>query len=225
MEIALSITLLTGILLFTIGLLIVVWAGFKHHFFTGIIAIFPVINVIILPSVWHRAYLGVYLGIIGALLTLGAWYGGGNQYLTSEAEKLGINLPISSKESNVGRTELTEEESSPQQENKKPIKEEKSIAYKKVEQPYIPEGDVRKLPPQALYTLSFSTVTLNDLANLKGEYVRIEQKNGQVTEGKVTKSQTSSLLIESHNHSGNIAFEIKANNIHKLEKLVQDTSK
>lgn len=225
MEIALSIALLIGTLLFIIGLLIVVWAGFKHHFFTGIIAIFPFLNVIILPSVWHRAYLGVYIGIIGALLTLGAWYGGGNQHLTSEAAKLGVSFPISTKESNPRQSELTEDEDTATQKEVDSKKVLKTNKAQPIEQPYIPEGDIHKLPPQALYTLSFNTVELSSLSRLKGEYVRIEQRNGKITEGKVTKSQTSSILIESNNYSENIILEIKASDIQKIEKLVQGTSK
>lgn len=227
METALSIALLVGIFLFVLGLLVVIWAGFKHHFLTGIIAIFPFLNVIILPSVWHRSSIGFYLGIIGALLTLGAWYGGGNQYLPVEAAKYGINLPSHTTVTTDNNTEeASNSESSVESIGNSATENTEAQTNvetaKSVEPDYVPTGDVQGLPPKALYQLTFKNIDTTDLSDLEGEYVRVKQNNGKTVEGKVSKSDTSSLFIDSHNYSGNIAIEVKAGNIRTLEKLVKE---
>jgi len=230
MEIALSIALIAGIFLFIIGFLIVVWGGFKHHFITGIIALIPVLNFIILPSVWYRVYIGFYLSIIGALITLGAWYGGGEQYIANQTQKFGISLPFSSstavvEEHSFTNTELKQANSEDSQAQNAQAKIETAkieTAEPEVEQEaFVPSGDLVSLPQKALYELVFEAVSMTDIESLKGEYIRIVQKDGSVSEGKVVQSNSNSLFIEHNENSENTTLEIKADTISELEKLVK----
>lgn len=229
MEMALSIALLIGILLFFLGLLIVIIGGFKHHFFTGVIALFPFLNFIILPSVWHRAYIGFYLGIIGTLLTLGAWYGGGNQYLSHELQQYGVNLPESLQakaETDViqSLSEQTEESSTvaiTDEEKQAPEKIVPPKAEQEKTPDYVPTGDLLALPKKPLYMLTFQDFNIQNISDLKDEFIRVTENNGKILEGKVTKVNSTGLFIEQNGDSGIIAFEIKTDSISKLEKLTK----
>jgi len=222
MELALSIALIVGIILFVIGLFIVVLGGFKHHFFTGIIALIPFLNIIILPSVWHRSHIGFYLGIVGAVLAVGAWYGGGNQYLVSEAGKFGLNLPNAQQQSVNKLSEKPSQQTSGStlQETKNTVKKEQDAA---LEQANISDykGDVKELPKQILYRLVFEAVEDNDTSGLSGEHVRLRQKKGKIIEGKVLESNSSALVIEYVENNANVTLEVKADTILKLEQLVK----
>ena len=66
------------IILFFIACLGLFWSwvgyavsGFKHHFYTGIIALIPFINLLVLPTLWHRAgkyfLAGVFWSIVIAI--------------------------------------------------------------------------------------------------------------------------------------------------------------
>jgi hypothetical protein len=224
MELALSIALLAGVILFSIGLIIVVLAGFKHHFFTGIIAMIPFLNIIILPSVWHRAYIGVYIGMIGGLLTLVSWYGGGNQYLAIEAEKFGFNLPNASHHAVSSQIKPSSYQASlPTVSNNKmnitPV-EKKPTAPKQTHiSDYV--GDIKELPKQALYHLIFEVIEDNETAGLTDEYISLQKRNGDILEGKVLESSSTYLVIE---HGTSQRLKIKAKNISKLEQLVKRSS-
>ena len=224
MELALSIALIVGIILFVIGLFIVVLGGFKHHFFTGIIALIPFVNIIILPSVWHRSHIGFYLGIVGALLATGAWYGGGNQHLVTEAGKFGLNLPNAHQQSastlsepsqqTLGST-LQKSENSTQSKKENVPKQANISDYK---------GDIKELPKQILYRLVFEAVEDNDTSGLSDEHVRLQQKKGKIIEGKVLESNSSSLVIEYVENNANVTLEVKADTILRLEQLVKQTN-
>ena len=218
MELALSIALIVGIILFVIGLFIVVLSGFKHHFFTGIIALIPFVNIIILPSVWHRAHIGFYLGIVGALLAVGAWYGGGNQHLVTQAGQFGLNLPNASRQSiNTGLDTVQSSDNTTEQDTAKI----KTAVVPKQARVSDYEGDIKELPKQILYRLVFETVEDNETSGLSDEHVRIQQKKGARIEGKVLNSNRSALVIEYRENNANVTLEVKANTILKLERLVK----
>ncbi len=223
MEIALSIALLIGILLFIVGLLIVVISGFKHHFFTGIITLFPFLNFIILPTVWHRAYIGFYLGIIGILLTLGAWYGGGKQYIIHELQNYGINIATEDQQDVVKSTEiqLLDHSANTQKDTPLTANVEEQASKKEQMLGYIPTGDLLPLPKKPLYLLKFQAYKIENIADLKGTYIRIIQKDGKILEGKVLRATANSLFIEQQEDKGVIAFEIKADSISELKKLTK----
>lgn len=94
MEYVLLGVLFLGILLFAIGWLMVVMAGFQRHPVTGLFAMIPVLNVITLPSLWHRVSAWTIIGFVGVLLATGAWLGGAKNNLYQQAQVLGANIAV-----------------------------------------------------------------------------------------------------------------------------------
>ncbi|MDD5393537.1 MAG: hypothetical protein PHE17_11015 [Thiothrix sp.] len=94
MEYVLLGALFLGILLFAIGWLMVVVAGFQRHPVTGLFAMIPVLNIITLPSLWHRVSAWTIIGFVGALLATGAWLGGAKNNLYQQAQVLGANIAV-----------------------------------------------------------------------------------------------------------------------------------
>lgn len=96
MEYVLPAVLVLGVLLFVISWLIVIAAGFKNHPVTGIVALIPGLNLLILPSIWYRVDAWVITGFVGLLLTVGAWFLGGADQLSQHTQKLGaqVGLPM-----------------------------------------------------------------------------------------------------------------------------------
>lgn len=84
--------LLLGILLFVIGWLVVVVNGFQRHPVTGLFALIPGLNILTLPSLWHRVSGWVITGFVGLLLAVGAWLGGADAHLYKQAQSLGMNV-------------------------------------------------------------------------------------------------------------------------------------
>ncbi len=91
MEYALLGAFLVGILLFTIGWLVVVVQGFQRHPLVGLFSLIPGLNLITIPSLWHRVSGWVITAFVGLLLAVGAWLGGANQHLTNQLQALGVH--------------------------------------------------------------------------------------------------------------------------------------
>lgn len=96
MEYVLPAVLILGVLLFVISWLVVIAAGFKNHPVTGVVALIPGLNLLILPSIWYRVGAWVITGFVGFLLTVGAWFLGGADQLSQHTQKLGaqVGLPM-----------------------------------------------------------------------------------------------------------------------------------
>ena len=83
---------LIGVLLFLAGWLAVVIKGFQRHAITGVFALIPVLNVVTLPSLWHRVGSWVIVGFVGLLLAVGAWLGGAQTQLQQQAMRFGVGI-------------------------------------------------------------------------------------------------------------------------------------
>ena len=92
MEYVLLGALLVGVLLFLAGWLAVVIKGFQRHAVTGVFALIPVLNVVTLPSLWHRVSGWVMVGFVGFLLAIGAWLGGAPTQLQQQAQRFGLGI-------------------------------------------------------------------------------------------------------------------------------------
>lgn len=91
MEYALLGALVLGILLFTVGWLVVVVQGFQRHPLVGLFSLIPGVNLITLPSLWHRVSGWFITALVGLLITLGAWFGGADQYLANQLQAFGVH--------------------------------------------------------------------------------------------------------------------------------------
>lgn len=95
MEYMLPAALILGVVLLVIAWLIVIIAGFRNHVITGLVALVPVLNWLIMPSIWHRAGKWALVGLFGFLLAVGAWLLGGVEQLTQHTKNFSaqVNLP------------------------------------------------------------------------------------------------------------------------------------
>jgi transcriptional antiterminator Rof (Rho-off) len=69
----------------------------------------------------------------------------------------------------------------------------------------------------------FETIDDNETSGLSDEHVRLQQKDGEVIEGKVLKSNSDRLIIEYIENNVTATLEVKADNIRKLERLIKQT--
>ena len=170
MEMALVALAGIGILLFLFSYLAYIISGFKHHPVTGLIAIFPVLNVVTLPSLWHKNGRRLIFGFVGLLIAIGSWMLG--------AEK-GANDLLARIQGNIPEVESL---SSSEQANQAQL---------------IIESNMQGLPGKALYKMVFNNVAIDKLSTLQGKIVRISTKEGEVFEGRLVKIISTKAVIES----------------------------
>ena len=170
MQLALTILAGFGVLLFLICLIGYVISGFRHHFVTGLIAIFPVLNIVTLPSLWDKNSKKFFIGFIGLIITSGAWLLGadkGFQNLVSSNNSVTEEVVISN---NSGITQTN------------PINN--AITHVKPKANFIlNEGNMVRLPDKALYKMSFDVIPLGQINTLKGRIVQITNTDDELLEG------------------------------------------
>jgi hypothetical protein len=94
MEYVLPALVIVGVLLFVIGWLVVVVTSFQRHPVTGLVALIPGLNLVTLPSIWHRVGGWVIASFAGALLAVGAWFMGGQEQMYRQLHNLGMNVSV-----------------------------------------------------------------------------------------------------------------------------------
>ncbi len=174
MEYILVAVFAIGLLLFVLSWLRVIWVGFKHHPMTGLISAIPVVNLLVLPTIWHKVSGWLLLGFIGLLITIMAWFMGAEQRVYRY---------------NMGGTEATTEASSTEESSK-------------IDLPLLGGDDGsslssgQELPKAALYRMVYKPVTVNELNNYINEYVRISRQDRSQPEGKLLRFADKYLIIE-----------------------------
>ncbi|PID49375.1 MAG: hypothetical protein CR991_06415 [Proteobacteria bacterium] len=174
MEYILVAVFAIGLLLFVLSWLRVIWVGFKHHPMTGLISAIPVVNLLVLPTIWHKVSGWLLLGFIGLLITIMAWFMGAEQRVYRY---------------NLGGTEATTEASSADESSK-------------IDLPLLGGDDDsslssgQELPKAALYRMVYKPVTVNELNNYINEYVRISRQDRSQPEGKLLRFADKYLIIE-----------------------------
>ncbi|QLQ30834.1 MAG: hypothetical protein HZT40_03555 [Candidatus Thiothrix singaporensis] len=79
-----------GMLLFLVGWLSVVVAGFRRHPLTGLLALMPGVNIVALPSLWHKVSGWVITAFVGAVLAVIAWFAGADTHVYSQVRGVGV---------------------------------------------------------------------------------------------------------------------------------------
>jgi len=174
MEMALIALAGIGILLFLFSYLAYIVSGLKHHPVTGLIAIFPVFNVLTLPSLWHKNGRRLIVGFIGLLIAAGSWMFGAEQGANDLLDKIQGNTPQ--------------------------VQSLSSSEQAKQAQLLI-ESDMQGLPSEALYRLVFNDVNIEKLGTLQGRIVRLNTKEGEIFEGRLVKIINTKAVIESTTNS------------------------
>ena len=170
MEMALVVLAGIGLLLFIYSFLAYIFAGFKHHPVTGLIAMLPILNIVTLPSLWHMTGRKLLVGFIGLLITAGSWFIGAEQGVNNLLAKVqGNPLEISSV----------------------------TTADQASEMQLFNESNMQSLPVKALYKISFKAVDPTKLVTYQGKTIRITTKSNELFEGRLLKVINTSVMIES----------------------------
>ena len=231
MELALIIIVILGIVLFVVGYLKFVTAGFKQHPVTGIISIFPVINILVVPSLWHKTSRVLIVGFVGLLMVVGAWFMGAEKsiqkyldlltgkeqstslYSKPETSTQPLSVPTSvSATVPVINGDAKTSPKAPEIVVQSPNKVKPSFIV-------LDESKMKSLPNKALYRMTFEEIPLKNLSGLGGRIVRILDNNLVVYEGRVSNVSASSLFVKPTGKS--IDVELPVSNIKKLSLMVK----
>lgn len=212
MESILGIATLIGLVLLVIGYLLIVFAGFRHHTMTGIIAMIPVLNILIIPSTWHRASVGFIIGTVGLVITTIGWFAGGSGYFY---QQFSIPKPHQAQT----ETQQVQASSVPLPEGQKEAPKEEKPAEEKQQSPLSnrPIGAIIPLPDKPLYKLVYKDADRNELKQLIGEYIRITDKKKLRYEGKLENIKGEKISLK----AGINTADFKLSDIAQIEKIVK----
>lgn len=226
MEYLFIIAFAMGLLLFLVSWLRVIIAGFVHHFLTGVVAIIPVVNVLVLPSVWHQVYGWVMAGFIGLLLAIATWFAGADKQVYQYAQQAGIHLPTQPMSepvaSGVLPTRQETAEVTPPPTANPTNTATRSVANDDPNQPASPLPTGKELPKTALFTMAYKTVEPKELASYQGQYVRLTQKDRRQYEGKLLGTEADSLRIERRVNGGLVEHKVSFAEIISSEVMTRE---
>lgn len=225
MELILTIIAALGALLFLFGYLAYVGSGFKHHFVTGLISIFPVLNIVTVPALWHKTSKKLIISVLGVALLGGSWFMGADKGIsktlalikgestqeTVVASNPSIPLPIkqSSGTTIASGTTTISAPTSNQTTASKPYANQ---------QRFIDESKMQGLPGKALYRMTFEAVPVNKISTLTGRVIQITTNNNVQHEGRVVKVLNSSVFLKQKN---TVVNELPIANIKQLFMMVK----
>ena len=190
MQLALLILAGLGALLFIISFLGYVISGFRHHFVTGLIATLPVLNIITLPSLWHKSSRKFIFGLIGLIIFIGAWFLGADKGIQNLLSRQGSSVSkevvvISATPSNSNQQSTTTNELVIES---LPIKSNRSQSLN--------ESDMLDLPKKALYKMGFDIVPVSQINTLLGRIVQITKTDNTQVEGRIKSVSPGSVILD-----------------------------
>lgn len=225
MELALTIIAGLGALLFIIGYLGFVVAGFKHHFVTGIISVLPVLNIVTIPALWYTASKKIIISTLGIIIIAGSWFMGADKginktlaLLKGESSQNTVisSNPAQSTTTNSSGLRITSPSTSPSPQQINQSTASKAFASK---QRYIAnEGGLQGLPSKALYRMAFESIPVDKISALSGRIIKITTNGNELYEGRVTKVSNSSVFLKSGNTTVN---ELPVGSIKSLQLMVK----
>jgi hypothetical protein len=189
MELTFTIVAGLGALLVLIGYLGFVFAGFKHHFVTGIISALPVLNIVTVPALWRNAGSKVIISIVGLAIVIASWFLGANTGIQKyigmlKGEKQTSQTTITSMPV-TGTTTISATPSS-------------STQIAPAAMPSIDESNMLQLPKKALYRMHFEIIPIDQVQSLKDKVVKIITTKGDQLEGRVNSVTASSIVIQNN---------------------------
>lgn len=225
MEYLLIIAFAIGLLLFVLSWLRVIIAGFVHHFLTGIVAIIPVVNVLVLPSVWHQVYGWVMAGFIGLLLAVATWFAGADKQVYQYAQQAGIQLPSKPVSEPVATGTLPPHQDTvavklPNANTQTAATDTKANTDPNKPAAPLPTG--KELPKTALFSMSYKSVEPKQLTDYQGQYIRLTQKDRRQYEGKLLGTEADSLRIERRVNGGLVEHKVSFADIISSEVMTRE---
>ena len=210
MQLALTILAGFGALLFIISFIAYVISGFRHHFVTGLISMLPVLNIVTLPSLWDRSSKKFIVGLIGLIITIGAWFMGadkGIQNLIKRDKNTVEEVVLSSAPNDSGVI---------QQSSNTNIAASKAIPRNSNSVLSFDESDMSLLPNKALYKMGFEVVPINQINTLQGRIVQITKNSNEMFEGRIKNIVSGSVILD-----GTFESEIPIASIKELKLMVK----
>jgi len=233
MELVLTIIAVFGILLFIIGYLAFVFAGFRQNFITGIISALPVLNIVTVPALWQKTSKKLMLSVLGVAIATSSWFFGADKNIKSllfRSNSVNMQAKSGNNQYHGGSqlARLSTPSISVTQVPKqvvgttviRPLIDKVSARPFANVQRNIDESELLELPDKALYKFSFETVPVNNATALKGRVVQIIGKNNMVIEGRVSKASANSIFLLSGNRLS-VENEYPIANIKQLRLMVK----
>ena len=212
MELVFTIVASLGALLILIGYLGFVFAGFRHHFVTGIISALPVLNIVTVPALWRKAGPKVITSIIGLVIVIASWFLGANT---------GIQKYVGMLKGDKQTTQTVITTVANPAPSATTISAAPSISTQiaPVATPLssnnftLDESKMQQLPKKALYRMTFDVVPLDKVQSLKGRVVKIITTKGDQFEGRINNVTASSIIIQNN--------ELPITNIKQISLMVK----
>lgn len=182
MELAFTIIAGLGALLFLSGYIGFVFAGFKHHFVTGLIATLPVLNIVTIPALWRNTSRKIMISAIGLIIMTASWFLGTNT---------GVNkyILLLKGDNKIAQTAIISPST-----NNIVISHTQNSLTSNIQQS-IDDSEFQPLPKTALYRMSFEVIPVDKIQGLKNRVVKIITTKGTQIEGQVESVNASSITI------------------------------
>lgn len=231
MEITLTIIAALGALLFLIGYLAFILAGFRQNFITGIISALPVLNIVTVPALWHKTSKKLMISVLGIAITTASWFFGADANIkkllfhsnNADMRNVGMNTGanISSPTINVSQNVKQGSRQVVGTTVIRPSDETVSAGpFANTQRRLIDESEMQELPKRALYKLAFESVPVNKVKTLKGRIIQLISNKNKLIEGRISRVSNSSIFL----HSGrtiSIENEFPIANIKQLRLMVK----
>lgn len=240
MEITLTIIAALGVLLFLIGYLAFVLAGFRQNFITGIISALPVLNIVTVPALWHKTSKKLMISVLGIAITTASWFFGADANIkkvlfhsdnadmrnaqtrvdANASQSTGFGTNLSSPAINISQNVKRGSRQVVGTTVIRPSDETVSTGPFANTQRLIDESEMQELPKIALYKLAFETVPVNKVKTLKGRIIQLISNKNKLIEGRISRVSNSSIFL----HSGrtiSIENEFPIANIKQLRLMVK----
>ena len=197
-----------GLLLFLYGWLRVVLAGFRHHPTTGMLASIPIVNILVLPTIWHKVSTSVIAGFVGLVLAISTWFLGADQRLYRYSNEMG--------------DKLIESEQPPTTSTMTNLAVPNTTTPKPTHQTPATIAGTIELPRNALYRMVYKTIDISTLDQHKSNYIRITRQDRSRIEGKLLDLEDSYLVLERRADTGMTEQKVILKDITQVEVMVRE---
>jgi hypothetical protein len=230
MEYLLPAALILGAFLFILSWIMVIVFGFKHHPVTGIVAFVPGLNVLILPTIWHRVSGWVITGFVGLLIAAAAWGLGALDQISKHGLNLSSKVGIPAE--SIGLNQISTQPATPMrhtQANTVPLTlpAAGTTQAATITTPTIPQPTTtvtvptEPLPTAPLYKLVFETIQIGKIDDYENQYVQLTQTDGRKRSGRLIELKGDEVTLDERTAGQSASTPIKLNSIRQAAVLVK----
>lgn len=232
-------TFVLGVLLFLAGWLFLAAAGFRRHPLTGLLTLMPGVNIVALPSLWHKVSGWVITAVVGAVLAVIAWFAGADTHVYERIRGMGVAVHAPQPASTQAETPAAPAEPAvqtvaiPAEARSKPdipaeeAKPAGAAAPQAAPTPPAPPPEpvkplpvTKDLPAAALFHVVFQDIAVSKLADSAGQYVRVVQQDGHQREGKVQSASADAIELEERVNKTSTTLTLKLSGIRSAAIMI-----